>query len=203
LSVVLERMAEILIHKIDYINISNDNHTLFEWTKSRASHSYILDLNRIRKNEVENVYYHIEKSDMKIAYIRKNNLIYMVSAHKALQYQILEAILDQIESKFHETFDLNVIMSYESVSPTAFKHFKSIIENEILNDFHKHDLIKDILIYCKTCKKSFHLFIKKNEIEDQKTFPVPIVYRHEGHATICFIDKNFVLRGVKEVRITG
>ncbi len=203
MSVVLERMAENLINKINYINISDDKHTLFEWTKFRTSQSYILDLNQIRKNEVENVYFHIEKSDMKIAYIRKDNLTYLISAQKILQYQILEAILDQINSKFHETFDLSVIMSYGAYSDTAFKHFKHIIENDILSDFHKHDLIRDLLIYCKTCKKSFHLFIKKNEIEDQKTFPVPIVYRHEGHATICFIDKNFVLRGVKEVRITG
>ena len=202
MSVVLERMAGILFHSVDYINISDERHTLFEWTKDWSSHHYIFDLNRIRKNEVKNVYFHIEKSDTKIAYIKKE-LIYVVSANKSLQYQILEAILDQIDSKFHETFDLSVIKSYGSVSTSAFKHFKHVIETDILTNFHKHELLKDLLVYCKTCKKSFHLFIKKNEIETQKTFPVPIVYSHEGHAIICFIDKNFALRGTKFVRITG
>ena len=82
-------MAEDLIHKINYINISNEKHTLFEWTSSRTSQSYILDLNQIRKNEVENVYFHIEKSDMKIAYIRRKDLIYLVSAQKNLQFQLV------------------------------------------------------------------------------------------------------------------
>ena len=203
MSVVLERMAENLINKINYINISDNDHTLFEWTKFRTPQSYVIDLNHIRKNEVEDVYFHIEKSDMKIVYLRKENIIYTVSTQKILQYQILEAILDQIDSKFHETFDVSVIISYGSYSTTAFNHFKDIIENEILNKFHTNGSLKDLLIYCKTCKKSFHLFIKRNEIDTQKAFPVPIVYSHEGHAIICFIDKNFVLRGTKEVRITG
>ena len=40
-------------------------------------------------------------------------------------------------------------------------------------------------------------------IEQADSFPVPIVYHHEGHATLCYIDKNFEVRGVELVNTTG
>ena len=40
-------------------------------------------------------------------------------------------------------------------------------------------------------------------IENADSYPVPIVYVHEGHAILCFIDQNFHHRGVELVNITG
>ena len=53
---------------------------------------------------------------------------------------------------------------------------------------------------------SFEEYIKSDKtkiIDESKNFPVPIVYRHDGHAIVCFIDKNFVLRGDKPVVVSG
>ena len=40
-------------------------------------------------------------------------------------------------------------------------------------------------------------------IENAESYPVPLVYNHKGHAILCFIDKNYDIRGVELVNVTG
>ena len=191
-----------LQNKLNFINISNKNHSLFEWKINGLTTSYVLDLNVIRKNRINDVFFHIERSNMKIVYIRKNNMIYTISTMNELQYQILEAILEKIIERFNEIYDLEVIFSFGDVSSNYFKSFKDIIE-EFLQNFYNSNLIKKIDIYCKVCEKLLPLYIKTSIIENSNNFPVPIVYRHHGHSIICFIDRNYILRGTRSVIITG
>jgi len=186
---------------ISYINISRGNDSYFEW-KQQSTQSYVLDINAIRKNETEEVFFHIEKNELKIVYIRKNKMVYTISTAHNLQYQILEALLDQICEKFNETFDLEIIFSFENVSPNSFKYFEKVLDDLLVN-FFSFDLINKIDIFCKICNKLLPLYIKKKVIEESNNFPVPIIYRHAGHSLICFIDKSFTLRGVKDVVHTG
>jgi hypothetical protein len=53
------------------------------------------------------------------------------------------------------------------------------------------------------CDTTKPLIVKRSFINDAESYPVPIVYTHDGHSVLCFIDKNFDVRGVELVHITG
>ncbi len=187
---------------LEFINISNDKFTLFEWKPAQSFRRFDLDLNIVRKNETKDIFFHKDKGNMKIVYIRKNNLLYIVGSSLEVQFQLLEALLEYIDLKFNETYDVEVILSYGNFSPNIFDGFKETIE-DILANFAELDLVKRIHIECRVCKKVLPLFVKKSFIQNAESYPVPIVYVHAGHATLCFIDQNFQHRGVELVNITG
>ncbi|MFX1312835.1 MAG: hypothetical protein ACFFHD_09505 [Promethearchaeota archaeon] len=191
-----------IIEFLEFIDISKDKFTLFEWKPTKSFRRFDLDLNIVRKNNVTDIFFHKDKGNMKIVYIKKNNLIYTVGSSVEVQFQLLEALLEYIDLKFNETYDVEVILSYGNFSPNIFLGFKEIIE-DILRNFAKLDLVKRIHIECRVCNKVLPLFVKKSYIENAESYPVPIVYVHAGHAILCFIDKNFHHRGVELVNITG
>lgn len=187
---------------LEFINISNDKISLYEWKPSKSFRRFDLDLNIVKENPVSDIFFHKDKGNMKLVYIRKNNLIYTVGASIKVQFQLLEALLEHISFKFNERYDLDVILSYSDFNPNIFNSFKEIVEDNI-NNFADLDLVKRIQVECRVCKTVLPLFVKKSFIENAESHPVPIVYVHEGHAILCFIDQNFQHRGVELVNITG
>ena len=139
---------------------------------------------------------------MRIAYIKKGKIILSMGSDEHIQFQKLEALLEQIETQFLETYDIEVILSYGNVSESIFAGFKNNIE-EILDTFNSLNLGKEIRAFCRVCNKALKVFIKKSMIDNADSYPVPIVYTHEGHAILCYIDKNYEVRGVELVNITG
>jgi hypothetical protein len=191
-----------IIEFLEFINISNEESTIFEWKPLKSFRRFDLDLNVVKENPVSDIFFHRDKGNMKLAYIRRNNLIYTVGASIKVQFQLLEALLEHVSFKFHEMYDVEVIMSYGDFNPAMFNGFKQVLVNIILK-FADLDLVKRIQVECRVCKKVLPLFVKKSMIENADSYPVPIVYVHEGHAILCFIDQNFHHRGVELVNITG
>ncbi|MFW9881736.1 MAG: hypothetical protein ACFFG0_52395 [Candidatus Thorarchaeota archaeon] len=187
---------------IEFINISNEKFTLFEWKPESSFRRFDLDLNIVKENPVSGIFFHRDKGNMKLVYIRKHNLIYTVGASPAVQYQLLEALLEHIDQKFNEIYDVAVILSYGDFSPGLFNEFNGTVEDIIIN-FADLGLVKRIQIECKVCGAVLPLFVKKSFIENAESYPVPIVYNHHGHAVLCFIDKNYHHRGTELVNITG
>jgi hypothetical protein len=187
---------------LEFINISNDEFTLFEWKPEKSFRRFDLDLNIVKENPVNDIFFHKDKGNMKIVHIRKDNLIYTVGASIKVQFQLLEALLEHVSFKFHETYDIDVILSYSNFNPNIFKSFKDIIEGTIKN-FADLNLVQRIQVECRVCGTVLPLFVKKSFIQNAESYPVPIVYVHEGHAILCFIDQNFHHRGVELVNITG
>ncbi len=195
-------MAPDIKNKIDVINISTEELTLFEWKPPRSFRSFILDLRFIRENSTNDIFFHINKGNMKIVHIKKSKLIYTIGSDQDLQFQILEAILEYIAKKFNETYDIEVIFSYGDVNASIFKDFTGIIK-EIIENLKNLDLVEKVDCFCRVCKKSLPLYIKKSIMKTATSFPVPIVYNHKGHAIICYVDQNFAVRGVELANITG
>jgi hypothetical protein len=187
---------------LEFINISKEESTLFEWKPEKSYRRFDLDLNIVKENPVSDIFFHRDKGNMKIAYIRKDDCIYTVGASIKVQFQLLEALLEYISFKFHEMYDVDVIMSYGDFNPIMFQGFKEILE-DIIKNFADLGLVKRIQVECRVCKTVLPLFVKKSMIENADSYPVPIVYVHEGHAILCFIDQNFHHRGVELVNITG
>ena len=160
---------------IEFINISSEDLVLLEWKPPRSFKSFILDMNVIKENKVSDIFFHINKGNLKIVHIRKHNLIYTVGSSKEVQFQVLEALLEEIDKQFNEMYDLNVILSYSNTTPAIFKSFNEII-SQIILDFPNLNLIKKVDVFCRVCKATLPLYIKKS-IKDQETsFPVPVVF---------------------------
>jgi hypothetical protein len=139
---------------------------------------------------------------MRIAYIKQGKIIFSVGSDESIQFQMLEGLLELVEKRFKETYDIDVILGYGNVSESIFTGFKVQVE-EILNNFKTLNIGKEIRAFCRVCNKTLNVFIKKSMIDNSDSYPVPIVYNHEGHAILCYIDKNFEVRGVELVNITG
>ncbi|MHA1254052.1 MAG: hypothetical protein ACTSPS_00485, partial [Promethearchaeota archaeon] len=101
-----EKKYKFLRSHLIYFNISREDHTIFEWEPQNSNRSYILELNYIWKNVIKNVYFHIERNNEKFVYIKKDNLIFTISSANRIQYQTLEAIIEQIVDIFKETYDI-------------------------------------------------------------------------------------------------
>jgi hypothetical protein len=198
---IVEKRYKFLKSHLIYFNISKEDHTIFEWKPNFSNRSYIIELNYIWKNVIKDVFFHIERNNEKFVYIKKDNLIFTLCSSNKIQYQTLEAFIEQIIDNFKETYDIEVIFSFD-VSSNYFTSFEKNIE-ELLINFYTLGIVKKVDILCKVCGKLLPLVIKTKIIEESHNFPVPIVFRHDGHAIICFIDKNFVLRGVKPVVVSG
>jgi len=188
--------------QIQFINITGKDLVLFEWKPPRSFKSFILDMNIIKENKVSDIFFHINKGNLKIVHIRKHNLIYSVGASKEVQYQILEALLEEIDKQFNEIYDLDVILSFSTTNAAIFKPFKQEIE-QIIENFHSLHLVKKVDVLCRVCKATLPMYIKKSIMENETSFPVPLVYIHKGHAIVTYIDQDFVVRGVELVHINS
>jgi len=188
--------------QIQFINITGEDLVLFEWKPPRSFKSFILDMNIIKENKVSDIFFHINKGNLKIVHIRKHNLIYSVGASKEVQYQILEALLEEIDKQFNEMYDLDVILSFCNTNAAIFKPFKKEIE-QIIENFHSLNLVKKVDVLCRVCKATLPMYIKKSIMENETSFPVPLVYIHKGHAIVTYIDQDFVVRGVELVHINS
>ena len=191
-----------IIEKLHFINISTDEFSIFDWKPPGIFKSIVLDLNIVKENIAMDIFFHIYKGNEKIVHIRKGNLIYTIGTSTEVQFQILEALLEMVHEKFHEIYDINVIFSYGNVSASIFKNFANEVD-EIVSKLNDLDLIQKVDVYCIVCKKTLPLYIKKSIMKSATSFPVPIVYNHQGHAIVCYIDQNFIVRGVELVNTTG
>lgn len=198
-------MIEALIKNLNFINISSDEMILVEWRPPESRRTSLLDLNLIREDNTDDIFFNVDKLNTKMAYIRKNNIYYAIGAEadEKVQFQLMESLLEIVIKQFQDTYDTEVIFSVGNVSPNAFMGFKSILD-EIFANIKTYDLGKTIHAHCRACNKSrMPIFIKKSIIDNAESYPVPIVYNHKGHALLCYIDKNFEVRGVEIVNTTG
>jgi hypothetical protein len=191
-----------ILKKLEFINISTDDFTIFEWKPERSYKSFILDMNILKQNPMRNIFFHVNKGNLKIAYIRYDNQICSAGADTDMQFQLLEALIEEVHKLFNETYDVGYILSYGNFSSGIFNKFKTQV-NEIIANFEKLRLVKVINIPCPACNKTLPLIIKNSFIKNAESYPVPIVYTHNGHAILAFIDMNFNVRGVELVNMTG
>ena len=191
-----------VLKKLEFINISTDDFTIFEWKPKRSYKSFILDMNILKQNPMHNIFFHVNKGNLKIAYIRYENQICSAGADTDMQFQLLEALIEEVHKLFNEIYDVDYILSYGNFSPGIFNNFKNQVDG-VISNFESLELVQVINVPCPACNKVLPLIIKKSFIKNAESYPVPIVYTHDGHALLAFIDMNFNVRGVELVNMTG
>ncbi|MFX1459847.1 MAG: hypothetical protein ACFFBT_10305, partial [Promethearchaeota archaeon] len=160
------------------------------------------DMNILKQNPSRDIFFHLHKGNMKIAYIRMENLIYSAGSNTEIQFQLLEALIEEVSKKFNERYDVKSYLSFGKFSSNMFDSFRPFVEN-IIHNFKSLNLVKQINVPCMVCDNILPLLIKRSSIDNAESHPVPIVYIHSGHAILCFIDRNFDVRGVELVNVTG
>ena len=189
-----------LVNDISFLNISHGENTLYEYKSPNSYKNYSLDLKIIRKNKRDDIFFHIHRGNLKIVHLKQKSFFYSVGTETLeIQFQTLESI---IEKRFLETYAVDTILSYGEVSSSIFKHFDENVV-KILGNFPSLNLVRKVDVLCKVCEKKLPLFVRKSLIINADSFPVPLVYTHKGHSIVCYIDKQFNVRGVELVHITG
>ena len=191
-----------ILQNLEFINISTDKFTIFEWKPPKSYKSYILDLNIVKQNPISNIFFHLFKGNMKIVHIRVKNVIYTAGSNNEVQFQLLEALIEQVSMVFNEIYDIESYIKYDNFSTTMFNSFKEEID-KIINNFNSLNSIMDLKVPCMVCNTILPVIVKRSFIDNAESYPVPLVYNHKGHAILCFIDKNYDIRGVELVNITG
>jgi hypothetical protein len=191
-----------ILQNLEFINISTDKFTIFEWKPPRSYKSFILDLNIVKQNPVSNIFFHIFKGNMKIVHIRLKNLIYTAGSNNEVQFQLLEALIERVSEVFNEIYDIDSYIKYDNFSTTVLNPFKGEIDN-IIETFNSLEKVVELKVPCMVCNGVLAVIVKRSFIDNAESYPVPLVYNHKGHAILCFIDKNYDIRGVELVNITG
>ena len=192
-----------LVNDISFLNISHGENTLYEYKSPNSYKNYSLDLKIIRKNKRDDIFFHIHRGNLKIVYLKLKDFFYSVGTETLeIQFQTLESIIEIIIKEFLENYAVNTILSYGDVSSSIFKSFDENVV-KVLKNFPSLDLVKKVDVICRVCEKTLPLFVRKSLIAKAESYPVPLVYTHKGHSIVCYIDKQFNVRGVELVHITG
>ncbi|MCK4383928.1 MAG: hypothetical protein KAW66_11580 [Candidatus Lokiarchaeota archaeon] len=192
----------LVLQNLEFINISTDKFSIFEWKPPRSFKSFILDLNIVKQNPISNIFFHIFKGNMKIVHIRLKNIIYTAGSNNEVQFQLLEALIERVSVVFNEIYDIESYIKYDNFSATILSPFKDEVDN-IINNFNSLNSVMDLKVPCMVCNTVLPVIVKRSFIENAESYPVPLVYNHKGHAILCFIDKNYDIRGVELVNVTG
>ena len=193
-------IAKELMGLIHYIDIGVDANTdLTRWVRSNTN-VFRLDILAARASSKEKIYLRLEKGNMRTMYIRDSSLTFTIAADESIQFQMLEALLDEIIATFFDTYGTiccdvlggmaNMFEGFSMIMPSIFD--KVIREKTV-----------SLRINCKYCNAPHKIIVKKSLIEESENFPVAIVYLHFGNGLLVYIDANFKVRGVEPVRITG
>lgn len=191
-----------VLQNLEFINISTDKFSIFEWKPPRSFKSFILDLNIVKQNPISNIFFHIFKGNMKIVHIRLKNIIYTAGSNNEVQFQLLEALIERVSVVFNEIYNIESYIKYDNFSTTILSPFKEEVD-KIINNFNSLNSVMDLKVPCMVCNTVLPVIVKRSFIENAESYPVPLVYNHKGHAILCFIDKNYDIRGVELVNVTG
>lgn len=194
-----------LLNQIFFFNIGRfaSTDTFFNWTNKSYHKTSIFDVRMTRNPSIKNIFYCLQKTDLKIVYTLKkeDEVVFSIGSDPEVQSQLLEAILEYLIEKFFSTFDKSLFMTCYGEKCNIFDGFNSIVE-ETFKNYENLDIIETALVTCKGCKKTIPVIMKKSLIESSEKSATPLVYSHSGHALLIYIDKHFKVRGNEIVDVS-
>ncbi len=187
-----------LIEHIFFVDIGEVNTDLFKWKKPNSV-LFRMDIIAARAEANEDYFRRQERSNVRIMFIKKNNLVFTIASDESIQFQLLEALLERIMDEFLENYGM-FTFSITGLS-NLFEGFQEVVLK--LFETVQHERVTWVLVPCKLCKISHAMCINKTLIEKAPSFPMSIVYLHKGIGLIVYLDAHMKVRGVEPVTITG
>ncbi len=190
-----------LLYFLNISKISAEN--LYQWVKgSLGSLKYNLEIMAIKATlnlaSPEEFYQKTHRA-IKICYIIRKDLVFIIGAKEKAQYQLLEAILEETFILFFDLYG-DLISGFLSEFADTFIGFNEIFDN-ILSSIRQR--ITYVRAQCKICDSNLNVCIRNSMIENAKSNLVNLVYYHEGHGLLLYIDPNFKVRGAEIVKISA
>lgn len=187
---------------IEFINISKINgDEIYTWVKP-GKHATSYKLDTIAVNAVvytSDIFYQIIRNERKICFVSRKNLVFMIIADDDVQFQLLESLLEQILQQFLDFYG-DMIEEYSSNYTDTFTGFDDCID-ETINDIHTY--IKYVKARCKVCKKIIDVCVKRSMIDNAEDYPVSLVYIHEGHGLLIYVDAGYRVRAAEIVKTSA
>jgi len=197
--------SEKIYSSIFFLNISKKIQNGYEdyvsWKNPELSgQKGFLDLIIIKNmQKMPGVFNHLHKGDLKICFYLENDILYTVCGSGEIQFQILEAIIEDVIIQF-KLFYQQLKENYKLAFEGLLDGFKTQIVEIIKNIATK---VKLVHCFCSACNTTISLYVKKSLIEANNVqFPVSIAYIHNGHASLVYLDRNFYVRGIEIINIT-
>jgi len=182
------------------VDIGIDANTDFvQWIQPQKN-IFRMEIIAAREMALEKYYLHIEKPNRRMVFIKRSNLVFMIIAVEEVQYQLLEAILEQVIASFFELYG-EIYRAFLTGMSNIFDGFKAVIPT-LFNEA-QNNRIKWIQAQCAMCQKTYYICVKKTLISEAKSFPVSLVFQHGGHGLLIYLDSTFKTRGIELVEITG
>jgi hypothetical protein len=190
-----------ILSQINYIDICLENNIdLVRW--QNKSQNFPVDILNGRKNACENIFKHNEANDRRTAFTKLHGklhtCIFIIGSSHKVQFQILEAVIEEISAAFIEYYGeipVNLLAS------GILNGFLPLIP-ELVATAQK-TRIKWIRARCNICNTDLKIAVKKSLIKNAKSYPVSLVYLHEGHALLVYLDSEFHIRGAENADISG
>ncbi|HMF32552.1 MAG TPA: hypothetical protein VKK79_14105 [Candidatus Lokiarchaeia archaeon] len=197
-----------LREQIYYVNIGRGVETLFNWRNPNASSTFnqidVIGARNYPKNVAH--YVHLKKPDYKIVFRKlkftdgaQEPVIFIVSGGSECQYQVLEAFIEYLMGKWQEVYGDTIVGA--SYSGELFDGFDVAVDGAF-DDVPQTHLSK-VRAHCRICDKDYEIYVRKSLVDNAPSSPVALVFEHEDHALLLYIDKQFVVRGENVVEITG
>lgn len=188
---------EDFIHCVD---IGIDNNTdLVRWTRPQTN-IFRLEMLHAREMAKPGIYLHIEKSNRRTVFIRKEKIVFIIVADESVQYQLLEAILEVTMKSFFDSYE-DLLSGFLTGMTNMFGGFQSLITPLFAKALKEN--VHWISAHCNVCKANHSVCVKKSFINNAPRYPASIVFKHEGHGLLIYIDGDFKIRGQEVVEITG
>ncbi len=187
---------------IEYIDIGIDQSSkLIRW-KSDSSNVHRLDIMAARSSAHQGFYKRIEKSNLRTIFTKKRDFTFIICTKENVQYQLMEAVLDEIIVQFFNIYGEQVSSNFISGGmETMFEGFENQIPH-IIEEVQKNK-VKWVRSHCKLCHSNHKVYVKRSLVENADNYPVSLVYFHLGHGILLHIDANFQVRGTEIVNISG
>ena len=148
----------------------------------------------------EDIFYHIERHDRKICFFLFKNMLYVVGSENETQFQLLEAIIEESSQEF-ASFYKKKLEQREAGFAYEHKEFdKKFLR--IITDLKY--IVTIVFAPCSVCGCTISV-IAKNSIVNrpEQRLPVPLVYTHQGHSLLIYLDRQFNVRGSEIVDISS
>lgn len=188
-----------LMELINFIDIGAEpNLDLVRWVNNTSA-VFRLDILAARA-AASNFYQKMDKNHVRMVFIKQNALVFVISADESIQYQLLEAVLEEIIKDFAETYGS---ICGDTVSGCITLYDGYLVRIPELCKKAESTSVQWVKANCRGCKADFDICIKKSFIQNAKNFPVSIVFFHRGHGILIYLDANTKVRGAELVDITG
>lgn len=188
---------------VEFINISKmeDNEDLFTWVApGKSLATYTLDIISTKSILISsNIFYQTKRKNLKISFYSNGKIRIIVASKENIQYQMQEALIEYLLEEFMEFYG-TIIENFSGLSGDTFTGFSDIVYESMKK---VNSLVKFVRVPCKACNENISVCIKKSLIEKSKDFPVSIVYVHNAHALLVYIDRAFKARGAEIVNLSG